>query len=151
MAPTSKTSNGIQIANVLSVSSILYVINGGALPFSLNRLIPSVLKNSKPFLDAHWITTAFNVLLCLLLTIEANTALNSWAFNNWQWRTQREKWSWNKEIAVVTGGSAGIGLAIARKLAGKGIKVAVLDIQELPSALSKGNFFGFPTSLPTNW
>ena len=41
-----------------------------------------------------------------------------------------DEYKWNHEIALVTGGSDGIGALIVRKLAERNIKVAVLDIQE---------------------
>jgi all-trans-retinol dehydrogenase (NAD+) len=36
---------------------------------------------------------------------------------------------------VVTGGCSGIGELVVKRLIGRGIKVAVLDIQELPASL----------------
>jgi NAD(P)-dependent dehydrogenase (short-subunit alcohol dehydrogenase family) len=39
---------------------------------------------------------------------------------------------WDSEIAVVTGGSSGIGAEIVKCLVRKGVQVAVLDIQPLP-------------------
>lgn len=39
-----------------------------------------------------------------------------------------DKYDWNKEIVVVTGGSGGIGGEIVKLFAERGIKVAVLDV-----------------------
>lgn len=64
----------------------------------------------------------------------ANNKLSSMAVNNWR-LGGAPGWDWPKEIAVVTGGSSGIGLAIVKKLLTKGIKVAVFDIQPLPKEL----------------
>lgn len=47
--------------------------------------------------------------------------------NNWA----SDAYDWKKEIVVVTGGSDGIGAIVVKLLAEKGIKVAVLDVQEL--------------------
>ena len=47
--------------------------------------------------------------------------------NNWA----RDKYDWPREVAVVTGGAGGIGGHIARILADRGVKVAVLDIQPM--------------------
>lgn len=63
-----------------------------------------------------------------------NRALNSWATNNWQMQP-RDDWNWPSEIAVVTGGCSGIGKATAQQLVGKGVRVAVLDVQDIPSDL----------------
>jgi len=46
--------------------------------------------------------------------------------NNWQ----NDEYNWNREIVVVTGGSDGIGALIVKLLMERGIKIAVLDIQE---------------------
>ncbi|KIW05677.1 uncharacterized protein PV09_03540 [Verruconis gallopava] len=46
--------------------------------------------------------------------------------NNWR----SDRYDWNREIVVVTGGSDGIGAKMVQMLASKGIKVVVLDIQE---------------------
>ena len=54
--------------------------------------------------------------------------LNRRVLNNWN---LGEKYDWSKEVVVITGGSDGIGAAIVRLLAERGIKVAVLDIQPL--------------------
>jgi hypothetical protein len=47
--------------------------------------------------------------------------------NNWS----NDTYVWSQEVVVVTGGSDGIGKIVVHLLAEKGIKVAVLDVQEL--------------------
>jgi len=56
------------------------------------------------------------------------------AHNSWR-LSAASNWSWTNEIAVVTGGSSGIGLSIVQRLTGMGIQVAVLDVQDLPKEL----------------
>jgi all-trans-retinol dehydrogenase (NAD+) len=70
-----------------------------------------------------------------------NERLNEWALNNWIWNAEKDKWVWNQEVAVVTGGCSGIGAEVVRGLISKGVKVAVLDIQQLPSDLERSKFF----------
>ncbi|GKU08571.1 short-chain dehydrogenase reductase family 16c member 6 [Fusarium langsethiae] len=70
--------------------------------------------------------------LSILRTI--NKVLNVMAHNSWRLRPA-SNWSWTNEIAVVTGGSSGIGLSMVRKLTGMGIRVAVFDVQDLPKEL----------------
>lgn len=70
-----------------------------------------------------------NILLYALR--HTNRALNSWALNNWR-VSAHDGWDWPAEVAVVTGGSGGIGLAIAKGLAQRGVKVAILDLQPPP-------------------
>jgi NADPH:quinone reductase-like Zn-dependent oxidoreductase len=47
--------------------------------------------------------------------------------NNWA----NDTYDWTKEVVVVTGGSDGIGKIVVQLFAERGIKVAVLDVQEL--------------------
>ncbi|KAF3905922.1 hypothetical protein ABW21_db0200630 [Orbilia brochopaga] len=57
-----------------------------------------------------------------------NRHLSRGAQNNW---IKDYSWNWNKEIAVVTGGSGGIGGLVVKGLAERGIKVVVLDVIDL--------------------
>jgi hypothetical protein len=75
-------------------------------------------------------------LLKLGLFLEGNNLLNAWARNNWRIRN-KEKWDWPNEVAVVTGGSGGIGALVVEGLAKKGVKVAVLDLLDLPERVGK--------------
>lgn len=70
--------------------------------------------------------------------IEANAVLNRLAENRWSWRNDNSGWSWPNEVAVVTGGSAGIGACVVKKLVSHGIKVAVLDIGPLSNQFTDG-------------
>ncbi|KAF1945811.1 NAD(P)-binding protein [Clathrospora elynae] len=65
------------------------------------------------------------VVLGLLGTV--NSWLNNAVTNNWS----SDAYVWSRELVVVTGGSDGIGKTVVQLLAEKGIKVAVLDVQEL--------------------
>jgi all-trans-retinol dehydrogenase (NAD+) len=70
--------------------------------------------------------------LALGLVQKINSWLNAVALTNWQVRPAKDKWVWDSEIAVVTGGSSGIGAEIVKCLVRKGVQVAVLDIQPVP-------------------
>ena len=65
--------------------------------------------------------------LLLGLVFNASDILDRFIANNWT----RDKYDWEKEIVVVSGGSDGIGKIIVKLLAERGIKVCVLDIQPL--------------------
>lgn len=56
-----------------------------------------------------------------------NGVLNAGVLDNWK----NSHYEWEKEIAVITGGSDGIGKCIALLLAEKNITVVILDIQPL--------------------
>jgi all-trans-retinol dehydrogenase (NAD+) len=70
--------------------------------------------------------------------VELNAVLNRWAENGWIWRSDTSNWNWKNEVAVVTGGSNGIGACVAKKLVSHGIKVAVLDITPLSESFTLG-------------
>ncbi|SPJ73365.1 related to a retinal short-chain dehydrogenase/reductase [Fusarium torulosum] len=63
-----------------------------------------------------------------------NRFLNTMAHNSWRVKAAGD-WDWKNEIAVVTGGSSGIGLSIVQKLTAMGVRVAVFDVQDLPKEL----------------
>ncbi|KAJ3548116.1 hypothetical protein NM208_g1148 [Fusarium decemcellulare] len=77
------------------------------------------------------IKTVLQVLVGLGVLRYLNKTLNTMAANSWRLRASKG-WDWPKEIAVVTGGSSGIGKGIVERLVSLGIQVAVLDVQDLP-------------------
>ncbi|KAK0643956.1 hypothetical protein B0T16DRAFT_416915 [Cercophora newfieldiana] len=101
------------------------------LPEKLAASIPSNLPAS---LDSRTATTALWAAFILGTIIRVNRSLNIMASN--AWRTSPEKgWDWPKEVAVVTGGSSGIGKSIVEQLTALGVRVAVWDVQGLPEDL----------------
>ncbi|KAL8794675.1 MAG: hypothetical protein Q9195_002750 [Heterodermia aff. obscurata] len=68
--------------------------------------------------------------LKLLLYIGIAQLLNNFLSRSVQNNWTSSKYNWDKEIAVITGGSNGIGKHIALLLVEKGVKVASLDIQQ---------------------
>jgi len=54
----------------------------------------------------------------------ATKFINHGVLNNWT----KDKYDWNKEIVLITGGAGGIGGGVVKLLAEKGIKVVVLDV-----------------------
>lgn len=73
-------------------------------------------------------------LFALGLINEINAFLTRWALNNWRSQTA-STWDWSKEVAVITGGSDGIGKSVVQRLLAKGIKVAILDVQPPPAPI----------------
>jgi all-trans-retinol dehydrogenase (NAD+) len=74
-------------------------------------------------------------LFALGLVARVNRVLNTAALNAWRLKSEKGRWDWKKEVAVVTGGCSGIGEAVVKGLMKKGVKVAVMDIQPLPDSL----------------
>ncbi|KAI8935497.1 hypothetical protein NX059_008067 [Plenodomus lindquistii] len=74
--------------------------------------------------------------LPLWAVIDFNSALNSLAANRWRWKSDKSRWVWDKEVAVVTGGSAGIGACVVKRLVSQGVKVAVLDVSPLDASFT---------------
>lgn len=77
-----------------------------------------------------------------LLALGTFRILNNWlsdkVLNNWQ----NDKYTWSREIVLITGGAGGIGGHVVQLLAERGITVVVLDIQPLSyRALSNVHWF----------
>lgn len=109
--------------------SLLFILARG--PASLQESILRVFSTPS---SQRRLITSLKCLVALGLTSQANALLSAWARNNWQ-IAEQTPWIWDKEVAVVTGGSNGMGALVVKGLAAKGVKVAVLDIQPLPKDL----------------
>ncbi|KAF2268538.1 NAD(P)-binding protein [Lojkania enalia] len=65
--------------------------------------------------------------LYLGIATKLSATLDDYVMNN----GANDIYDWNREIVVVTGGSDGIGKIVVQLLAERGIKVAVMDVQDL--------------------
>lgn len=88
-----------------------------------------------PKLASSTTITILKWLVALGLGKRLSQIVGSLALNNWQVMPSRSNWDWPNEIAVVTGGCSGFGELVAQGLAKKGVKVVILDIQDLPKSL----------------
>lgn len=77
-------------------------------------------------------------LLVLGLADKVSAWLDNAVSNNWS----NDTYVWSQEVVVVTGGSDGIGKIVVQLLAERGVKVAVLDVQEL--TYTRETPFAFP-------
>ncbi|KAF2706499.1 NAD(P)-binding protein [Pleomassaria siparia CBS 279.74] len=77
---------------------------------------------------AH-IETFLTWALPIIFLFDLNAMLSRWAENKWMWNHDKSAWHWRNELAVVTGGSSGIGFSVVEKLVSYGITVAVLDVE----------------------
>ena len=83
--------------------------------------------------------TTLKWLFALGLARNLHVFLSDIAQNNFSIRSQRHRYVWHSEVAVVTGAASGFGALISKGLAAKGINVAAVDIRDdLPDDM-KGN------------
>ncbi|GAW24530.1 hypothetical protein ANO14919_141170 [Xylariales sp. No.14919] len=105
------------------------------LVLNLASRVPGLLQHAPPpNFDLSTAATVLRVLFALGVVRRLNRALNNAAANAWR-LTASKGWDWPNEIAVVTGGSSGIGMLTVEKLAALGLRVAVLDIRDLPKSM----------------
>jgi 3-oxoacyl-ACP reductase-like protein len=126
--------SGVPMAAIraLVLAGAVVALSTAPSSYGLPTFVPLSSEQSK--LLARMLQWA--LVACLVRDI--NSTLNAWAENRWMFTTDKSSWQWPKELAVVTGGSNGIGAAVVKQLTSHGVKVAVLDIQPLSEALQKG-------------
>ncbi|CAG7557505.1 unnamed protein product [Fusarium equiseti] len=100
----------------------------------LSSVLSHVPLEMSPTLNLQTVNKVLLIWTSLSILRTINRILNMMAHNSWR-LSPAPSWSWTNEIAVVTGGSSGIGLSIVQRLTGMGIQVAVLDVQDLPKEL----------------
>ncbi|KAE9382209.1 putative oxidoreductase,short chain dehydrogenase [Stipitochalara longipes BDJ] len=85
----------------------------------------TLLKSFKPLLQSTNVRNSLVALLSIGLLRKINKTLSRLVLNNF---TRDKTWDWEKEVVLITGGSAGIGALMARMFGERGIKVVILDI-----------------------
>ena len=118
-------SGPILLAIIYAPNSVRDVVA----PF-LERLPESI----KAYLSLERAKAFFQIIFGIGLLGKINDVLNTMAHNSWRLRAGKG-WDWPNEIAVITGGSSGIGRCIVDRLLSLGLRVAVLDVQDLPKDL----------------
>jgi len=137
-------SSSLNIRNVLAgpskialnpfiTASLLWVLTRGP-PNIRNQILKTITSLQSPPTLAR-VVKALKWLLAFGVLGTANRTLNELALNSWRAKSEKSRWQWNKEVAVVTGGCSGLGELLVKKLIDKGVRVAVLDIQQLPPSL----------------
>ncbi|KAF2789592.1 dehydrogenase/reductase SDR family member 8 precursor [Melanomma pulvis-pyrius CBS 109.77] len=136
--------------NPVLTGSLLWVLTKG--PPQLRARLYSRFASLRDPQRHNQIVKALKWLLTIGLTTNINKQLNKLALNSWRVKSEKSRWNWSQEIAVVTGGCSGIGELVVKRLARKGVKVAVLDIQQLPVGLqgfTNVTFFACDITDPT--
>jgi all-trans-retinol dehydrogenase (NAD+) len=116
----------------------------GTLHFILTKAPAKIREPARNFLTKRLgesatekVIKTLGWLTFIALAKKINERLDEWALNNWVWKPQTANWTWSWEVAVVTGGSQGIGRQIVKGLLERDVKVAVLDIAPLPAEFEK--------------
>ncbi|KAH7121553.1 hypothetical protein EDB81DRAFT_913750 [Dactylonectria macrodidyma] len=131
----------IKAAQVVGGISLNPAITASALAFLAYgppHLVAKVteLEFIKRYVRTYGLKVALRVLLSLGLGRALNRLLNVRASNNWR-LLGHAGWRWGEEIAVITGGCNGIGKATVIGLLRKGVRVAILDVADLPPDLAR--------------
>lgn len=113
-------------------------IRGLSLAGAYVALLVALSSSSVPTFLPLLLSRVLRWILVVCLVYEVNSTLNAWAENRWLFTSDKSSWQWTQELAVVTGGSNGIGAAVVKELVSHGVKVAVLDIQPLSEAFQNG-------------
>lgn len=91
-------------------------------------MLPELPKNVEQWLPKLAASSTVRLGLSLLVGIGAlqkiNALVSQAALNNFAW----DRYDWQKEVVVVTGGSGGLGDLLIRKLAKQCFKVISLDV-----------------------
>lgn len=119
--------------NPVLTGALLWILTKG--PPQLRSQLTSriaALRDPKRYAQ---ILKALKWCLALGVTGVVNKQLNQVALNAGRFSSEKARWNWSREVAVITGGCSGIGELVVKRLVDKGIRVAVLDIQQLPPSL----------------
>lgn len=108
---------------------------------NLSSRLPG-LQGLLPNLNFSTVDTVLRVLFAVSVVRRLNRALNTMAANSWR-LAPTKGWDWPNEIAVVTGGSSGIGKLVVEKLVAQGLRVAVFDIRDLPKSMESNSRIRF--------
>jgi all-trans-retinol dehydrogenase (NAD+) len=74
--------------------------------------------------------TVLKWLFALGLSTALNSFLSELAQNNFRWKSEKHRYDWSKEIAVVTGAGSGFGRLISEDFSSHGIRVMALDVHD---------------------
>lgn len=137
------------MASVLKKAPFSPFVTGSALllllqaPENIKQPIYNYLYQILKPQNVGRLITVLKWLFALGLIRNVNHALSTLAGNNFSLRSAKANWIWDKEIAVVTGGSSGFGALFTKDLSAKGIHVVVMDINPLPKHLENNPKISF--------
>lgn len=130
------TTIGTIAFNPIVSAFLLYLLTKA--PLRLRRLTIDRISLLRDPIVLRKVIKSLKWCVALGLTGVANRAGNHAALNAGRWTTDKKRWKWNEEIAVVTGGCSGIGELVVKRLVGRGVRVVVLDVVDGLSGGLKG-------------
>lgn len=130
--------------NPIVTTALLWILTKG--PPQLRRQLTNRIPALRDSTQYAQIVKALKVCLALGIARVLNKQLNHVALNSGRLRSDKARWNWSCEVAVVTGGCSGIGELVVKKLISKDIRVAVLDIRQLPPSLQSGKSYPCTTT-----
>ncbi|CAK3758510.1 Estradiol 17-beta-dehydrogenase 11 [Lecanosticta acicola] len=83
--------------------------------------------------------TALKWIFGLGLVKTANEYLSELAQNNFRFSSEKHRYNWSKEVAVITGATGGFGSLMSKELAAKGVNIIAIDIRDEMPAEMKSN------------
>ncbi|KAJ6193635.1 hypothetical protein J3E72DRAFT_13898 [Bipolaris maydis] len=119
--------------NPIVTTALLWILTKG--PLQLRRQLTTRIPALRDPTQYARIVKALKVCLALGAAKVLNKQLNHVALNSGRLRSDKARWNWNREVAVVTGGCSGIGELVVKKLINNNVRVAILDIRQLPPSL----------------
>lgn len=84
---------------------------------------------TKDVVNIDTLHVALKALLALGVIYRVNKYLERLALNNY---VTDKTWDWSREIVLITGGSSGIGAAMAQQFSERNVKVVIVDITPPP-------------------
>lgn len=108
-------------------------------PASVQQPILQELSAYVSHINLGRVVLALKWLFGLSLFNTLNIFLSELAQNDFRWKSERHRYDWPKEIAVVTGAGSGFGRLISEGFASHGITVMALDIHDSLPAEMKSN------------
>jgi all-trans-retinol dehydrogenase (NAD+) len=126
------------MASLLGRVTFSPIITGGLLylltkaPEQYRLPVIAFLESKLSTISIERLLVGIKTLCVLGIVRQVNIKLNSLAFTHWRMNARKDRWHWNSEVAIVTGGSLGIGKGTVASLYSKGMKVAIFDIVEPP-------------------
>ncbi|EMD00883.1 hypothetical protein BAUCODRAFT_118611 [Baudoinia panamericana UAMH 10762] len=83
--------------------------------------------------------TALQWLTALGLASRASAFMSELAQNNFRFQSERHRYNWPKEVAIITGAASGFGALMSKSLAEKGVNIVAIDIKDELPADMRGN------------